>query len=144
MTGSYDQRAAARQDADRMVTDLMSVSGMLEEVATIWRRAELFGQQSPASSPDSLQAAARSLADTLHVLPDAGSNEHQALAFSAVTQLAALQNNAAMAAAVLSDSHLCAAGMWATIQSSLDRAGTQLWSLICHLAKIEETHGVRT
>jgi hypothetical protein len=144
MTGSYDQRAAARKDADRMVTDLMSVSGILEEVATVWRRAELFGQEPAASSPGSLQVAARSLADTLQVLPDTGSDEHRALAFSAVTQLAALESNAAVAAAVLSDSHLCDAGMWAAIQRSLDRAGKQLWSLISHLAKIEEIQGVRT
>jgi hypothetical protein len=138
MSGSYDQRAAARKDADLMVTDLMNISGMLEEVATVWRRAEIFGQKRPSSSPGSLQAAARSLAETLHVLPDADPRQHPALAFSAVTQLAAFENNAAFAAAV-TESHLCDVGMWAAIQSSLDQVGKQLWGLISHLVKITET-----
>jgi hypothetical protein len=138
MSGSYDQRAAVRKDADLMVTDLMNISGMLEEVATVRRRAEIFAQKRPSSSPSSLQAAAASLADTLHALPDADPRQHPALAFSAVTQLAALENNAALAAAV-TESHLCDVGMWAAIQSSLDQVGKQLWGLISHLVKITET-----
>jgi len=137
MSGRYDQRAAARKDADLMVTDLMNISGMLEEVATVWRRAEIFGQKRLSCSPGSLQAAARSLADTLHALPGADPR-HPALAFSAVTQLTALENNAALAAAV-TESHLRDAGMWAAIQNSLDQVAKQLWGLISHLVKITET-----
>jgi hypothetical protein len=138
MTGSYDQRGAARKDADLMVTQLMNVSGMLEEVATVWRRAELFGQQPPSASPENLQEAARSLADTLLALPDADCDEYQALAFSAVTRLAALKNSVGRAAVVTGDSPLCDAQMWVAIRGSLDQVGEQLWSLISHLVKIQE------
>jgi hypothetical protein len=144
MSGSFDQRTATRKEADLMVTGLITVSGMLEEVATAWRRAELFGPEPPASSPGHLQRAARNLADTLRALPDKDSDEHQALAFSAVTQLAALENNVVLAAGMLGDSHVCDAEMWVTIQGVLRQVGKHLWSLISHLVKIEETPGVRT
>jgi hypothetical protein len=138
MSGSYDQRAAARDDAALMVTDLMKVSGMLEEVATVWRRAELFGQQPPSSSPENLQTAAKSLADTLLALPDADCDTYQALAFSAVAQLVALESSVVHAAEVTGNSPLCDTQMWTTVQGSLHRVGRQLWSLISHLVRIQE------
>ena len=94
MSGSYDERAAARKLAGELARELNRVSGLLEEVVTVWRRAELFGQQSSVA-PGSLQDEARSLADTLRALPDADSEEHPALTFSAVARLAALRSNAA-------------------------------------------------
>lgn len=139
MSGSHDERAAARKDADLMVTDLMSVSGVLEEVATLWRRAGLFGQEAPSGSLGNLRRAARGLADTVRALPDADCGQHQALAFSAVTQLAALENNAALAAAATGDRHPGDAAMWAAIQGRLHQAGKHLWSLISHLAETGET-----
>jgi hypothetical protein len=138
MSGSYDQRTAARKDADLMVTNLMNVSGMLEEVTTVWRRAEFFGQLPGSRSPGNLQAAARNLADTLRALPDADSDEHQALAFSAVTQLSALQNNVALTSAMPGDSHSLDAQLWGAIQGCLNQVGKQLWRLMSHLVKIEE------
>jgi hypothetical protein len=139
MSGSHDERAAARKDADLMVTDLMSVSGVLEEVATLWRRAGLFGQEAPSGSLGNLREAARGLADTVRALPDADCGQHQALAFSAVTQLAALEDNAALTAAATGDRHPGDAAMWAVIQGRLQQAGKHLWSLISHLAETGET-----
>jgi hypothetical protein len=139
MSGSHDERAAARKDADLMVTDLIGVSGVLEEVATLWRRAGLFGQEPPSGILDNLQAAARGLADTVRALPDADCGQHQALAFSAVTQLAALENHAALAAAATGDHHPGDAAMWAAIQGSLHQAGKHLWRLVSHLAETGET-----
>jgi hypothetical protein len=139
MSGSHDERAAARKEADLMVTDLMSVSGVLEEVATLWRRAGLFGQEAPSGSLGSLRGAARGLADTVRALPDADCGEHQALAFSAVAQLAALENKAALAAAATGGPHPGDAAMWAAIQGRLNQAGKHLWSLISNLAETGET-----
>jgi hypothetical protein len=139
MSGSHDQQAAARKDADLMVRDLDRVSGLLEEVATVWRRAEIFGEQPSASSPGHLQGAARSLADTLRGLPDADSGQHQALVFAAVIQLAALERNVTRVAAVTGNRHLGDSGLWRELRSSLGRAGKQLWRLICHLVNIEDT-----
>ena len=139
MSGSHDERAAARKDADLLVTDLIGVSGMLEEMATLWRRAGLFGQEPPSGAPGNLQGAARGLADTVRALADADCVQHQALAFSAVTQLVALENNAALAAAATGRRHPGHATMWAVILGRLNEGGKRLWSLISHLAETEET-----
>ncbi len=139
MSGNHDERAAARKDADLMVTELMSLYGVLEEMATLWRRAGLFGPEPSSGSPVNLQQAARGLADTVTVLPDADCGQHQALAFSAVTQLTALEDNAALAAAATGGRHPGHTAMWAAIQGRLHQAGRHLWNLICHLAETAET-----
>ncbi len=138
VSGSYDQWAAARQAADLVATDLNRVSGLLEEVATLWRRAQLYGQQSSPIAPGSLQDAARSLADALRLLPDADSGEHPAQAFAAVAQLAALESNAARSAAVTAERHLGDAGIWAAVEGALLQVGKRLWTLITCLAEIGE------
>lgn len=111
MNGSDDLRAAARQAAALMATDLTRVSGLLEEVATLWRRAGFYQRPSSPTAPGSLQAMARSLAEVLQFLPDADSKEHPALAFAAVAQLAALEGSAARSAAVTACSS--PGGRWA-------------------------------
>jgi hypothetical protein len=136
VSASYDQRAAARTAADLLATDLNRLSGLLEEVATVWRRAELYGQQPGSIAPSSLQSAARGLADALRLLPDADSEQHPALAFSAVTQLAVLESDAARSATVTGALHLGDAEMWATIQRALAQARSQLWNLISCLARM--------
>jgi hypothetical protein len=137
---SYDQRAAARTAADLLAADLNRVSGVLEEVATVWRRAELYGQQPASIAPRSLQDAAGGLADTLRLLPEADSEQHPVLALSAVAQLAVLESDATRSARVTGDLHLGDAEMWATIQRALAQARKQLWKLICCLARIEDRH----
>ena len=139
MRGTDDQRAAARKEAALMATDLHRVSGLLEEVATVWRRAGRYGQQRSSScAPGSLQDAARNLADAVRALPDAGADQHPALAFSAAAQLAELGSNAALSAALTSSGHLGDARIWVAIRDALQQAGERLWSLISHLVKIEE------
>jgi len=141
MSGSDGLRAAARKDADLMVSDLNRVSGLLEEVATIWRRLELYGRQSSSTVPGHLQEAAKNLAALLRAVPDADCGQHPALAFSAVAQLAALESNAALSEAVTvtGGSHLGDAELWAAIQGALLRVRKQLWSLISCLVKIGDT-----
>jgi hypothetical protein len=138
VSGSYDQRAVARQAADLVAADLSRICGLLEEVATLWRRAQLYGQQSSPIAPGSLQDAARSLADALRLLPDADSRERPALTFAAVAQLGALENNAARAAAMTADCRLGDAGIWAAVEGALLQVWEQLWGLITRLAEIGE------
>lgn len=135
MSESYDQRAAARTAAGLLAADLNRVSGMLEEVATVWRRAELYGQQPASIAPRSLQNAARDLADTLRLLPEADHEQHPVLAFSAVTQLAVLESDATRSARVTGHLHLGDAEMWTTIRHALAQARNQLWTLISCLAR---------
>jgi hypothetical protein len=137
MSGSHDHRAAVRKDADLMVRVLMSVSGMLED-ATLWRRVEFSGQSS-FSSPGDLQDAVRSLADAVRALPDADCEQHPALVISAVAQLAAIESDAALSAAVTGGSHLGDAEVWTAILGGLHRAGKQLWSLICNVVRTGDT-----
>ncbi len=139
MSGSHDHRAAARQDADLMVTDLMRVSGMLEEAATVWRRADLYGQQSSPGSPGALQRAVRKLADDVRAIPEADSEQQPALAFSAAAQLATLERNATLPAKVTGGSPPPDTEMRAAIQGRLHEIRGQLWSLISALARIGET-----
>jgi hypothetical protein len=121
-----------------MITDLERVYGLLREVATFWRRAGLDADQSSPYSPGNLQDAARRLAEEVHALPEANCEEHPVLAFSAVTQLGALEGNAAFAAAVTGDGRREDAGMWAAIAEGLHQARQDLWSLICSLARTAE------
>jgi hypothetical protein len=138
MHGSDDQRAAARQAAELMAMDLTRVSGLLEEVGTLWRRAGFYPRPSAPIAPASLQTMARNLAEVLHLVPDTDSKEHPALAFAAVAQLAALEGNAARSAALTADRHLGDAGLWAGVEGALLHAGEQLWSLITCLVNIGE------
>lgn len=138
MSENYDQRAAARTAARLLAADLNRVSGVLAEVATVWRRAELYGQQPGFITPSSLQSAAGGLADALRLLADADFEQQPALAFSAVTQLAVLESDATRSAGVTGDLHLGDAEMWATIQLALAQAKNQLWKLISCLARIGE------
>jgi hypothetical protein len=133
---SYDQRAAARTAAGLLAADLNRLSGLLEEVGTVWRRAGLYGQQPESIAPRNLQNAAGGLADTLRLLPEADSEQHPVLAFAAVTQLAVLESDAARSARVTGDLHLGDAEMWATIQRALAQARNHLWKLISCLARI--------
>ena len=140
VSGRYDQRAAARQAADLAATDLNRVCGLLEEVATLWRRARLYRQQSSPVAPGNLQDAARSLADALRLLPEADAREQPALAFTAVAQLGALENGAARSAAMTAGCRLGDAGIWAAVEGTLLQVGNQLWSLITLLAKSAERY----
>jgi hypothetical protein len=133
---NYDQRTAARTAAGLLAADLNRVSGMLAEVATVWRRAELYGQQPGFITPSSLQSAAGGLADALRLFAEADSEQQPALASSAVTQLAVLESDATRSARVTGDLHLGDAEMWATIQRALAQARNQLWKLISCLAWI--------
>lgn len=138
MSGSYDQRAAACQAADLAAAGLNRVSGLLEEVATFWRRAQLYGQQPSSITPGSLQGTARSLAEALRRLLDADSKKHPALAFAAAAQLADLKRNAARSAAVTADHPHGTAGIWAAVEGALLQVDKQLWNLIRCLAEIGE------
>lgn len=132
------QRARARKDADLMVTELEQVSGLLEEVATLWRRAQRYEQQSSSTAPSNLQGAAKLLADAARALPDVDCEQYPALAFSAVAQLVTLQKDAALSASATGGVRLGDAGIWAAISRTLGQVRQRLWNLIFQLACITE------
>jgi hypothetical protein len=132
MRGVPEQRAAARRSAGLILTGLAGISGLLEEVATVWRRAGRYGPDS-RSSPGGLQAGTRSLGDAVRVLPDAESGQVPALACSAVTRLDALSRDIAAGAAAAAGHDLGDSSLWGAIQDRLPLIGGQLWSLLSHL-----------
>lgn len=138
MRDTDDQRAAARKEAALMATELRRVTGLLEEVATVWRRAGRYGQQPSSCTPGSLQDAARNLAAAVSTLPDADAEQYPALAFSAAAQLAGLAANAVLSAALTCSGQLGDAGIWVAIRDALQQAVERLWRLISHLVKIGE------
>jgi hypothetical protein len=135
MISSHDVQAAVSEQADFMVSDLTSVASALEEVATMWRRAELFPPQAVASSPSSLQRAAGRLAGLLRALPETGTAERLALVSSASAQLAELARNVVTAARMAGDRNVGDAKMWETIQDRLRRVRKRLRSLTADLAE---------
>jgi hypothetical protein len=138
MSCGHNHQAAARRDADLVITDLGRVCGLLEEVATLWRRAGFCGHQSSPCSPGNLQDAAGRLAEEVRALPEAKCEERPVLAFSVMTQLAGLEVDAAFAAAVTGGGRQADAGMCAAIAEELHQARQDLWNLICNLARTGE------
>jgi hypothetical protein len=74
----------------------------------------------------------------VRALPEAKGEERLVLAFSAVTQLGALEGNAAFAAAVTRGGRRADAGMCAAIADGLHQARQDLWNLICNVARTGE------
>lgn len=143
MTDSYDRLEAARADLAILLSDLSSLSGQLEELATAVRRAGLPGM--PGMQPGfhaRLTGASQRLAATLNALVEAGADQPPSLAFSAVAQLSALEHDisAIAAAAIPADRFRPEddAGMGQVLTATLQRVRMRLWSLISHLAKIKE------
>jgi hypothetical protein len=147
MNDGYDSWSAARQDLELLCTDLIRASALLEELATAWRRDQAAGialRHLPLTFPVSLQASTLRLVDTLRALVDEGPGQPPGLAFSAVAQLAALLGDVTAAAedgfghAAGRTPDAASAGLWASIENSLNRAGKRQWSLISHLVTVRE------
>ena len=143
MADDYDRILAAREDLAMLVSDLYSLSGQLEELATTVRRAGLSSmlELQPGFHMRLVDAAHR-LTLTLHALADAGTDQPPGLAFSAIAQLSALENDiSVVATATVPSDRFRAdddAGIPEMITGTLRRIRTRLWSLISHLARIKE------
>jgi hypothetical protein len=135
MIGSHQVQAATREHVDLMVSALSGVTGVLEEVATMWRRAELFPPLAAATSPSNLQQAAGRLTGLLSVLPDTGTDEWQVLGPSAAAQLAELADNVVIAARMAGDMHVGDAEMWEVIQDRLRPVRERLRRLIAEFSE---------
>src|SRR5258707_3556550 len=86
MNDHHDRPAAARHVLDLLTVDLSTVSGQLEELATIWRRQCAAGnswRDMPHAFPQGLRDAERTLASILRALSEAGPDQAPDLASSA-------------------------------------------------------------
>jgi len=131
MIDHCDRLPAVQQDLDLLLGDLSTVSGQLEELATMWRRQCHAGNSwpdMPHAFPQGLRDAAGRLAGTLRDLAGAGPGQAPDLASSAAAQLSAL--DAGIAAAVTG----CAGGeaqqCAAAIRATMSRAAARQQSLL--------------
>jgi hypothetical protein len=148
LSDGYDRLSAARHDLDLLLGHLSCVSGQLEELGTMWRRrcrAENSWRDLPPGFPQGLRDATRRLASTVQALVEAGAGQAPDLAFSAVAQLSALDDDIAAAAAIAtrgSAAKNAATGpaddAWASARTTLSHAGKRLWSLISHLVRVKQ------
>jgi len=123
-------------DLDALLGDLSTVSGQLEELATMWRRQCQAGNSwpdMPHAFPRGLRDAAGRLAGTLLALAGAGPGEGPDLASSAAAQLSAL--DAGIAEAVTRYADGSAQPCAAAIRATMSRAATRQQSLLANLAK---------
>jgi hypothetical protein len=137
---NYDQRAAVRTAVGRVVADLSRVSGVLEEVATVWRRAGIYGPRPGFSTPGGLRGAAGDVADALLLLAAADPGQQPGLVFSAVARLAVLGGDVSRCASAAGESRLGDAALWAAVQAALALAGDRLWTLAGCLARAGDRH----
>jgi hypothetical protein len=135
MIDHHDPLPAVRQDLDLLLGDLSTVSGQLEELATMWRRQCQAGNSwpdMPHAFPHGLRDAADQLAGTLRALTGAGPDQTPDLASSAAAQLSALD---AGIAAVTRYADGSAQPCAAAIRATMSRAATQQQNLLAHLVK---------
>lgn len=139
MDDRYDQRPDRRQDLHLVLGDLSTLSGQLEELATMWRRqcrAANSWPDMPHAFPQGPRGAADRLAGTLRDLAGAGPSQAQHLTSSAAAQLSAL--DADIAAALARSSGGSAQPCAAAIRATMSRVTALQHSLLADLAKVGE------
>jgi hypothetical protein len=132
MTGA-ETTAAAPDEARLLALDLASVSGALEEIGTIWRRAWLTRPELPVRLPLRLQDTARQLAADVRELSAAGPGQAPVRAPSITSRLRALQDGLASAQAMTCGPGMPPAGdarLWDFAHDALRRAGSRLPQLV--------------
>ena len=137
MNDRYGRRPDGRQDLDLLLGDLSTLSGQLEELATMWRRQCQAGNSwpdMPHAFPHGLRDAADHLAGTLRALAGAGPDQAQDLTSSAAAQLSAL--DAGIAAAVTKYADGSAQPSAVAIRATMSSAATRQQSLLAQLARV--------
>jgi hypothetical protein len=130
MGNGYPQLAGTREDLDVLRTELHAAAGLLEEAATVWRRAGLHSPEVQSCAPHKLREAALGLASALGTWTCAAAEQRPDLARSAAAQLAGLGQAATRAAAITKGAGLGDSELWTAIHGSLRRAQERLTRLI--------------
>jgi hypothetical protein len=129
MGNGYAQWAGGREDLDVLRLELQAAAGLLEEAATVWRRAGLVGPEMQSCAPHRLREAVLGLASALGTLTCAAADQGPDLAMSGVAQLAVLGQAATRAAGVTDGAGLGDSELWSSIHGSLRRAEERLTRL---------------
>ena len=139
-TGGYDRDAAASEDLRVLVSGLEEVSLLLSGLVVTLMQRQL--NQAVDEQPDfveqvelagGISSEVSRLSNTVRDLAARGPNQQPDLAFSATTQMTALQSDVKYARKRFS-----AVSTWTKIWENLKRVVPRLWSLISHLVKVKE------
>jgi hypothetical protein len=136
MIDSYDPSTTIPGDLHCVGRELSRISGALEEIATVWRRAHHGRPGLPLDLPVRLARRTRQLAQRVSALVDVGPGQLAGRAVPVTEQLTALTRDIAAAEAMTSGAGLPAAGdagLWKLVGAAVDSAGTRLGRLIGRL-----------
>jgi hypothetical protein len=121
--------------AQLLLGDLITVSGTLSEITTVWRRAKPYLPELPLYLPEQLQDAARQLAADVCVLTGADPVQPPDQALSLADRFCMLEQSIASARATTCGPGISEIGdsrLWESLSAPLRRAGTQLAALRPH------------
>jgi hypothetical protein len=136
MTDSYEPSTTIHGNLHRLDHDLCRVSGALEEIATVWRRAHHCHPGLPLDLPGRLARMARQLTHMVNAFVDAGPGQSPGRAVPVTEHLSALMRDIAAAEAMTGGAGLPPAGdaeLWNLVGTAVDSARNRLLSLIHQL-----------
>jgi len=125
MTDSPDPLMSFRSDLQLLTRDLGCVSGTLEEIATVWRRARQCRPDLPLGLPLRLETATRQLAAIADDLARAEPGQQFQLAYLMTEQMSALERDAAAAQAMTCSAGILPVGdtrLWGYLDAAMRRA----------------------
>jgi hypothetical protein len=114
-----------RDDVELLLSDLASVCGALDEIATMWRRARLDQPQLPVALPAQLQSFATRLAAAIRADASQGPAQATGQAPSLPEQLCALKQRIDVAQAITCGHGRLQAGddrLWESVNAALAQA----------------------
>jgi hypothetical protein len=133
MTATQDTPTTRHDEAQLLLRDLARVSGMLSEIATVWRRAKPYLPGLPLILPLQLQETARQLDADIQALAGEGTCQFPGPAQSAEHRFSVLKQGTACARAMTSGPGLPELGdgrLWESLSISLHRAEAELADLM--------------
>jgi len=129
---STKNATATDRDNARPLADLVTVCGLLSEIATTWRRAWGVRPELPLDLPGRLQDTARQLAADIQELSSPGLGPDSEQAHSVRARLSAFRDDIASAQAMTCGQGVPSAGdtaLWEDLRAALDRVGDRLAGL---------------
>ena len=122
-----------RQLAEELARDLGSVSGLLSEIETCWRRVQAAAHGLPAERLLRLEEAVRQIEAEIRSLAEADLEQGVDLALSAAGRFSMLRADMASARAMTQAEGIPVTGdaeLWNSVADELHRAGTRLLRLV--------------
>jgi hypothetical protein len=133
MTDSSDSPMNFRSDLQLLTRDLGCMSGTLEEIATVWRRAHQRRPDLPLGLPLRLENATHQLAKTVDDLAWAVPDQRPQLASLMTEQISALERDATAAEGMTCSADIQPVGdtgLWGNFGTAMHRVRARTLSLV--------------